>query len=167
LARYKLVVVPRASHAPNAVVKALNAYIRNGGTVMAVGPCFTQDEQGHVRKQALVASGCGRLVTYPDSLTAHAYREILDCLLDQAGAARPVQIEGDRGEPVWGVNVRTVEANGQLLVNLLNLSREPRRVQLVTKPAVKRAVNLMDGKEIELPFTLAPLEPALLVLKLR
>ena len=152
------------SHAPNAGVKALNAYIRNGGTVMAVGPCFTQDEHGHVRKQALVASGRGRLVTYPDSLTAHAYREILDRLLDQTGAARPAQIEGDHGEPVWGVNVRAVETDGRLLVNLLNLSREPRRVQLVTKPAAKHALNLMDGKQIEFPFTLSPLEPVVLAL---
>ena len=80
---------------------------------------------------------------------------------------RVVQIEGPHGEPVWGVNVRAVETDGRLLVNLLNLSREPRRLQLVTKPSAKRALNLMDGKEIEFPFTLSPLEPTLLALKLR
>ena len=167
LGRYKLVVVPRASHAPEVVVKAFNEYLRNGGTVLTVGRCFTHDEYGRVRKQALVQSGRGRLVTCPDSLTAHAYRDIIDHLLDQAGAARPVRIEGAHGEPVWGVNVRVVEENGRLLVNLLNLSREPRRVQLVTRPAAKHALNLMDGKEIEFPFALAPLEPVLLALKPR
>ena len=147
--------------------RALNEFIRNGGTVMTVGQCFTHDQYGRPRKDALVASGRGRLVNYPEPLTAHAYRDVLDRLLDQAGAARVVRIEGPHGEPVWGVNVRAVEANGRLLVNLLNLSREPRRVQLVTKPSARRALNLMDGKEIEFPFTLSPLEPTLLALKLR
>ncbi|MBI2924713.1 MAG: beta-galactosidase [Verrucomicrobia bacterium] len=165
LARYKLVVVPRASHAPDAVVKALNEYLRNGGTVMTVGRCFTHDEYGRDRQQALVASGLGRVVNYPEPLTARAYREILDRLLDQAGAARPVRIEGAHGEPVWGVNVRAVEQSGRLLVNLLNLSREPRQVRLLTKPAAARALNLTNGTEIEFPFTLVPLEPALLAVK--
>ena len=134
---------------------------------MTVGQCFTQDEYGRVRQQALVPSGRGRLVTYPDPLTAHAYRDILDRLIDQAGVARPVRIAGAHGEPVWGVNVRAVEQNGRLLVNLLNLSREPRPVRLVMKPAAKHARNIIDGKEIEFPFTLAPLEPVLLALEPR
>ncbi|MCX6926292.1 MAG: beta-galactosidase [Verrucomicrobia bacterium] len=167
LARYKLVVVPRASHAPDGVVQALNEYIRNGGTVMTVGLCVTQDEYGRVRQQGLVSSGRGRLVVYPDPLTAHAYRDILDRLLDQAGASRPIQIAGAHGEPVWGVNVRAIEENGRLLVNLLNLSWAPQQVQLVTKPAVKHALNLMDCKQIEFPFTLSPLEPLVLALRPR
>jgi hypothetical protein len=167
LAQYKLVVVPRATHAPDTVARALSDYIRNGGTVVTVGQCFTHDQYGRPRKDALAASGRGRLVSYPEPLTPRAYREALDGLLNQAGAVRAVRIEGPHGEPVWGVNVRAVESEGRLLVNLLNLSREPRRVQLVTKAAASHALNLMDGKEISLPFTLSPLEPALLALKLR
>ncbi|MBI3851922.1 MAG: beta-galactosidase [Verrucomicrobia bacterium] len=163
LARYKLVVVPRASHAPDPVVKAFNEYIRDGGTVMTVGRCFTHDEYGRVRQKALVQSGRGRLVTYPALLTAHAYRDILDRLLDETKMARLVRIEGAHGEPIWGVNVRAVEENGRLLINLLNLSRERQQVRLVTKPPAKNALNLMDGKEMEVPFTLSPLEPVLLV----
>ena len=162
LARYKLVVVPLASHAPDGVVRALNEFIRQGGTVMTVGQCFTHDEYGRQRKDALVASGSGRLASFSAPLTARAYRDVLDHLLDQAGAARPVRIEGPHGEPLWGVNVRSVEANGRLLVNLLNLTREPRRVQLVTPPSVTHARNLIDGKEIQFPFTLPLLEPTLL-----
>jgi hypothetical protein len=68
---------------------------------------------------------------------------------------------------VWGVNVSATEENGRLLVNLLNLSRVRQQVQLVTKPAAKNALNLMDGKQIKFPFTLSPLEPVVLALKLR
>jgi hypothetical protein len=104
-------------------------------------------------------------VPYPDSLSARAYREILDRLLDQAEAVRPVRVEGLHGEPIWGVNVRAVKANGRLLVNLLNLSREPQPVQLVPKPSAQRARNLIDGEEAGFPLTLRPLEPVLLALE--
>jgi hypothetical protein len=166
LAHYTLLVVPLASHAPDAVVQALNDFIARGGTVMTVGQCFTHDEYGRDRKQALIASGRGRLVAFPAPLSPRAYRDILDRLLDQAGAARRVRIEGAHGEPAWGVNVRAVESDGRLLVDLLNLTREPRQVQLVTNPSVTRALNLIDGKEIQFPFTLPSLEPTLLAFKL-
>ena len=167
LADYKLVVVPRASHAPEAAIQALNDYLRGGGTVMTVGRCFTHDEYGRPRVQRLVASGRGRLVAYPDSLSPRAYREILDRLLDQTGVARPVRVEGLHGERVWGVNRRAVKTNGRLLVNLLNLAREPRQVQLVTTPVAKRALNLMDGEETTVPLTLWPLTPVLLAFEPR
>ena len=167
LGRYKLVMVPRASHAPDPVVKGLNEYIRKGGTVLTVGRCFTQDEHGRGRKQGLFQSGRGRLVAYPDALTAHAYREVLDRLLEQTGAVQSVRIEGAHGEPVWGVNVRTAEHNGLLLVNLLNLSRSQKAVRFVTNPAADHALNLIDGKKVEFPLTLSPLDPVLLVLKRR
>jgi hypothetical protein len=133
----------------------------------SLGQRFTHDEYGRIRQHALVASGRGRLVKYPESLTPRAYRDILNRLLDQAGAERTVRLEGAHGEPVWGVNVRAVETEGRLLLNLLNLSREPRRVQLVTKPSASHAVNVMDGNQIEFPLTLSPLEPALLALTQR
>ena len=164
LGRYKVVVVPRASHAPDAVVAALNDFIRKGGIVMTVGQCFTHDEYGRGRERALVTSGRGKLVNYPATLTAHAYRDILDPLLDQAGAAQSVRVESIHGEPVWGVNIRAVERDGRLLVNLLNLSRDSQRILLEAKPRVRRALNLMDRKEVEFPLTLMPLEPTLLAL---
>jgi len=134
---------------------------------MTVGQCFTHDEYGRPRKQRLAQSGRGRLVSYPDPLTARAYREILDRLIESTGAARPVRIEGGHGEPLWGVNVRAVEMNGRLLVNLLNLSRTSQRVQFRAQLPAKHAVNLLDGTAVDFPFMLAPLVPTPLELKLR
>jgi hypothetical protein len=162
LSQYKIVVLPRASHAPAATVKGLNQFLRNGGTVMTVGSCLTRDEYGRRRQQTLVATGRGRLVAYPDPLTARAYREILDRLLDEARVMRPVRIEGSQGERIWGVNVRAVETDGRILANVLNLSRIAQRVRFVATPGTRHVLNLMDGKPLELPFTLRPLEPMLL-----
>src|ERR1043166_4927057 len=162
---YKLIIVPRASHARVAVVAGLNRYIHDGGTLMTVGNCFTRDEYGRARSHGLVQSGRGRLVSYPDPLSPPAYRDILDHLLDQARVRPTVHIRGPHGEFLWGINVRAVEHKGKLLVNLLNLSREAQDVRFTTKPATKSALNLLDGKAVELPFTLPPLDPALLSLE--
>jgi hypothetical protein len=167
LAQYKVIIAPRASHAPEKVVEALNQYIRAGGTLLTVGACFTRNEYGRSRHAALVPSGRGMLLSYPTSLSPRAYREILEGVLDKAGVTRLARVEGAHGEPVWGVNVRAVEADGRVLVNLLNLSRESRQIRLLTKPAVTTALNLLDGKEMERIFTLAPMEPLLLTLKSR
>jgi hypothetical protein len=164
LTHYKLVIVPRASHAPDSVVTGLNEFIREGGTVLTVGPCFTHDEYGRKRNSALTQSGRGRLVSYPDPLSAHSYRDVLDRLLDQAGVTRPIRIEGVHGEPIWGVNLRTAEHSGKLLLHLLNLSREPHQVRLVAKTVPLLALNLINGKQINFPFCLPELEPVLLEL---
>jgi hypothetical protein len=142
----------------------LTQFIREGGTVLTVGPCCTHDEYGRPAKTRLAASGRGRLVTYPNPLTPRAYRDLLDRLLDQAGVARPVRTQGPRGEPLWGVNLRSVELHGRRLVNLLNLSQEPRQVRLVTQPSAARALSLLEGRELAFPITLAPLAPTLLSL---
>ncbi len=161
---YKLIVVPRASRAPEGVITALNRHIFNGGTVLTVGPCFTSDEYGRVRSRGLVQSGRGRLVAYPDPLSPRAYRDILNRLLEQAGVQPLVRIEGAHHEPRWGVNVRAVEHNGKLLVNLLNLSRETQEVRMVMNASVQPALSLIDGKEVEFPLNIPPLAPVLLAL---
>jgi len=164
LARYKLVIVPRAAHTPDAVLRAFQEYIETGGTVMTVGPCFTHDEYGRARRQGLVQSGDGRLAIYPDPLTSHAYRDIIDHLLDATGAARAVRLEDAYGEPVWGVNLRAVEYHGQLLVSLLNLTREPKRVRLVAKAPVRHTLDVINNKETSFPLIVSPLDPVLLAL---
>lgn len=51
LSRYALVLVPRAAHAPEAVVQAFQAYIEGGGAVVTVGSCFTHNEYRRVRRE--------------------------------------------------------------------------------------------------------------------
>ena len=162
LAQYKLVIVPRAGYAPDAVVQGFNDYIAQGGTVMTVGACFTHDEYARPRVSALVQSGEGRLIAYPDPLSPEAYRGILDRLLDAAQCPRPVRVTGAYGEPVWGVNLRAVKHEGRWLVSLLDLTHAERVVSLRMDAPVQRMVNLFDQTEVTAPLTLAPLEPVLL-----
>lgn len=161
---YKLVIVPHATHAPEAVVKAFQTYIEKGGAVMIVGPCFTHDEYGRSRKHGLEQAGSGRLVVYPDALSPNAYRDILGDLLDEIGVVRPVRLEGSYKEPVWGVNLRAVQYQGKMLVNLLNLTREPKQVCLIMNPPVRGGMDLITNQECRFPFQAIPMEPVLIAL---
>lgn len=162
LGKYKLVLLPHAANAPDSVVEAFQRYIENGGTVMAIGECFTHDEYRRLRKTALHTAGTGRLVSYPSPLSPHAYRDILDGLLSETQCERPVRIEGAHGEPVWGVNVRAVTEGDRTLVSLLNLSWETVCVTFKNAKGLRPMTDLVSGQEVQLPVTLTPLRPMLL-----
>lgn len=160
---HKLVIAPNTSHVSADVVTSLQDYLDSGGTLAAVGDCFSHDEYGHVQNDDLHCSDAGRFILHPERMSGHGYRDILDPLLDKTGCARPVRIEGKNGEPVWGVNVRTVSCNGQRLVSLVNFGKGPQ--QIVVKTYGKRiggAFDLLAYKRVSLPLRLAPLDPVLL-----
>jgi len=162
LSDYKLVLVLCAANVPDAVVAAFNAYIAQGGTVMMVGPCFARDEYGHEQAGRLKQTGRGRLLAYPDPISPRAYREILDGLLAKTGVVRPVRLTGAHEGPVWGVNLRAVRWSDDLLVNLVNFAREPKRVVLRSQTGLGEGTNLLTAKAIRFPLTLGPLDPVLL-----
>ncbi len=164
LAKYKLLVIPKAMYAPESVVRAVEDYIHKGGVVLAVGDVFANDERSRPRADRLHPEGSGRLVTYPFPLSSRAYREILDTLLDEAGVRRPVRLKGEYDEPVWGVNVRATEFDGKLLVNLTNFTRNDRIVRLVGPDSGEGATNLLTNETVHFPLTMKPLEPVLLTI---
>ncbi len=165
LAAYKVVVVPRAANVPEPVFRTFQEYLAQGGTVMTVGNCFARDEYGRPRAERLVARDNGRLAAYPDSLTPRAYREILNGLLDDAGAERRVRVAGEHGEPLWGINLRTVEWNGKQLVALANFTRDTQTVTLKPPRPFTRAMDLFNNTEASFPLAVPPLEPVLLALE--
>jgi Beta-galactosidase len=164
---YPLIIVPRATHATNATVGALQQHIASGGVVMTVANSLSHDEYGRPRTEGLLQEGSGRLVAYPDPLTPYAYRDIIDGLLDSVGCERSVRVKGAHEEPLWGVHCRTVIYDGDLLVSLVNQARIAQTVTLETAQTITSAVNLFDNQEVGLPVTLKPLDPVLLRLKAR
>jgi len=162
LKEYRLVIVPYAAHAPDAVVKSFQDYIREGGLVLTVGNCFTHDEYGRIRKQGLKQCGEGQLRVYPDPLSPYAYRDILDRLLDATGVVRPVRVKGKHGEALWGVNLRSVESGSRRLVSLINLSRDRKTVCLSTQASGKSAFDLVSNMDMDKNVVLNPLEFVLL-----
>lgn len=165
LGDYKLVVVPRAEHVPQLVTRAFQKYLDSGGVLMNVGECFSEDEYGHELRRTLRPLEAGRLLRYPDPLTPHAYRDILDALLDAAGVERLMRLTGAYREPVWGVHLRVVKQDVRLLVSLANLTRQNQRVCLISTTPIKEAVNLFTNERIVFPLTLPPLEPFLLAME--
>ena len=159
---YKLLVVPNVSHAPDGVVGAVQAYLDGGGAVVTVADCFTRDEYGRPRTEGLKQGGQGRLTVYPDRLTPRGYRAILDGLMDAAGCERPVRISGPHGEPVWGINLRTVEREGKRLASLVNYGRSDQAIVLHGARPVEQAVDILNQRQVEFPLTVRPLDPVLL-----
>ena len=162
---YRLIVVPNASHVPNAVFSAVQDYIQQGGAVLLTGECFTHDMHGRPRDERLSQTGSGHLISYSRRLTSRAYREILDDLLDLSGCVRPVRLKGKYGEPVWGVNLRTVQDGSRRLVNLVNYGRHTQIVMLETEPPYDSIVDLFGNQTIDLPLVVRPLDPVLLALE--
>ena len=166
LGDYRVVVVPRASHIPAGAFEAFQDYVASGGVLVTVGKCFTHDEYGRARNETLEQKGSGRLVEYPSRLTARAYREILDDLLDETGCNRPVRMKAEHGESIWGVNLRAAEHDGKWLVSLVNFGRRDQTIALHADATIMSAFNLIEETDAALPITLAPLEPVLLFLEL-
>jgi hypothetical protein len=164
LSNYRVVVVPAASHVPDSVFAAFQRYIDAGGSVVAIGPSFMHNEYGQSRSTPLSAGKSGKLISYPGSLPAKAYREILDRALDDAGVKRPIRLEGEHGESVWGVNQRESEYQGTTLLSLVNFMRDAKKVQLKARKPIQSAMNLLTGASVTFPLHLDSLEPVLLKL---
>ena len=133
-----------------------------GGMVATTGACFTRDEYARPIDHRLEANGHGRLVAYPRPLTPYAYRDVLSGLLDEAGVARPLRLAGAHGEPVWGVNMRSTQWDGRMLINLANFTRHSQQVKFKSSRPIREAVNLFTNEKVHFPVTLPPLEPVLL-----
>lgn len=159
---YRFLIVPNVSHAPDAVARAVQEFIASGGTVLAGGECFTHDEYGRARQQGLVQAGSGRLVAYPRRLSACAYGELADALMDNAGCRRPVRLRSKFDERLWGINLRTVEQDGKQLVSLVNYGRAAFDVNLKTERRIARVFDVLGGYETVLPRAVKPLDPVLL-----
>ncbi|MFA6241248.1 MAG: beta-galactosidase, partial [Candidatus Hydrogenedentales bacterium] len=162
LHNYKLVIVPSASHVPQPVFEAFQRYLDSGGTLIVTSDSFGFDEYARPRSTRLAASDPTHLRVYTGPLSARAYREILDGALDMTGADRPVRVEGPHGEALWGVNLRAAKHEGNLLVSLVNLTREPKTICLRTTAVLEEARDLLADAPVTFPLTLAPLDPVLI-----
>jgi len=175
LREYAVIVAPNTSHVSESTVDALQAFLDGGGTLVAIGDCFTRDEHGRTRNKLPKAGSAGRMIAEAGVLDARACRVLLEPVLDEANCARPVRVTDIDGAPVWGVNLRVAEHDGRLTVSLVNFSREPltvliRRNGSSRQPGspepeqpgyapVSSMVDLFRNREVSAPLVLDPLDP--------
>ena len=158
----KVLILPRASHAPLPVVTAVAAWVQRGGVLLAVGPCFTHDQANRPIATALAdtPAGKGRIILRTAPENWDQYHRLGDELLAQAGVARPIRAVDAEGQPITGIELRTTLRNGRRLIYLINMNKAKATVSL--QGLDRPVVDLITARRIDWPYALSPLEVLLL-----
>jgi hypothetical protein len=138
----QLLIVPAASHVPDAVIEALKRFSARGGKVLLLGDeSLRHDDAGRERP----ASG---YETWP--------RAEAKALWEKLAAIAPAGVVPVRA---WGVEARSVAFGGRRLVNLCNYGRAS---ATVTLPAAGR--DVLRGADVGPQVVVEPLTPRLIAL---
>ncbi|MBN1554747.1 MAG: beta-galactosidase trimerization domain-containing protein [Phycisphaerae bacterium] len=136
LKKFKLLIVPAASHVSDEVVEQVRQYAEQGGRVVLVGDCFTHDHRSVPRRGKLSGKGIQAIPAVADDADA---RKQLAPRLTELKLRPPIQVVSTPDDPP------TVEwryahdkKTGRELLYLLNVGHDPVRVRL-----------LRDGKGVE------------------
>ena len=157
----RVVVVPRVTHAPEAVLAGLRRFVEQGGRVAQVGECFAADEYGRPRADAGLPGE--RLELPPNSRDVQAWAE---GRFAQWGVERRVRLLAAEGDgPAWGVEYVAAELDGRLVVNLASYLPEPAQVRLVVNGEPRGGVDLLSGEDVAAAFEMPVLRPKLMEMR--
>lgn len=159
LAAARVVVAVDVTHTPDSTLTALQQFVKNGGRVVSVGTCFGRDEHGKPRSH---------LPAFGESLrtASGSSRALFSRLGDRLtpGTTKPEAVLLDRqGNPVFGVEYRSVRIDGRLFVNACNYLTTVQEVRLqVDGKPLPHVQDTIAGVTVSPPLRLAPLRPVLL-----
>jgi hypothetical protein len=154
----RLLVVPRARFVPAGVRTAIARWAEAGGRVVCVGDgCLASDP--YRKAFATQPDGLAGARLLPEGLEGAALREALVPLLRQADRAAAVAVTDGAGALPWGVEWRSATLAGRPVVNLVNLTREPKTVRL--EPSAGPWRDLIACQPLAAEITLPPMRPVL------
>ena len=157
----RLLIVPGACCVKDETFAAIAEFARSGGRVVGVGEdLLSRDEYGRPRSGSAALRWTLRLAGGANSRDLHG--PLLKALAE-AGVGRVECIEVKTGKPAWGVEWLPAEYQGALLINAVNLTNKPVRVEF--REGASRLAGLTDlitGRRKRTPLTLQPLQPVLL-----
>ncbi len=149
LSDYKLLIVPNVVHADRNLQSAVQEFISSGKKVIWIGECFTKDEF-----DKNISFEKSESVELSDDLTEIVYNSCDSYikLCDEAGALPPEGVE-------W----KTTEYNGKILVNICNYRYTDLQGLSVVYKGKKRSVkNLLTNETLGESFTAKAYEPLIL-----
>ena len=113
---------------------------------------------------ALLRIPCGQGEVYylATPLTEESFGDFMDPMFDAAGFPRPVRIVSPSGDRVFGVECRTVAADGGYLTYVINLNPEPMQVRLCLPGGISRVENLSYERDGDADLFLGRFETVLL-----
>lgn len=148
----RLLIVPRARYAQDDTLSALRAARKRGVVVGIIGDeSLTASPTGSPRGESQVAGA-----EYVVAGTPQEYFPRFEGLLRAAGIGRELLAIASKGQPAWGVEVRTANEDGHRLAYLANLMRDPVRVSLHWSAADAHLQDWRTGRAVADQVTLEP-----------
>jgi hypothetical protein len=156
--RAPVVFVPGVVHLSDAALAGLRRF---QGRVVLVGgdDVLTHDEYGRARPAELTAEN---ILFRHGSTSSRSLQEEILPRLSSWHVLPAVELRGTDQRPVWGVEWRTAATREGTIVNLCNYRPEPVAVVLLRKGRPLAAQDVLSGRRVDNPLTLAPLEVRLL-----
>jgi len=152
--QYAVIVAPGITHLPGGALQGLADF--EGLVVTAGEACLRRDDLDRPSRAARPA----REAALSDATDRELRGELAE-LLEANGLRRTlVVLEADTDREAWGVEWQSVRRQGAWLVNLVNYTQRPIRVEL--RGLRGAGVDLITGRPADVPLELAPLEPMLL-----
>lgn len=156
LKEYDCLIVPGAKAATGDAIEGIRRRLEKGGHVVAYGPGnLAVDEYG--RDVDPLPFTATLEVTRHENL-----RDALSLELVKAGVRPEMDLRTGGGEVPYGVEWRTAPFDGHRLANLIDLTRDPMRVEL---PEGTWS-DLITGKTLSSPVNLKPNVPVLITSRL-
>ena len=157
-----VLLVPDIVHFSNAALAGLRKF---KGRLVLVGKddVLKADDYGHARSLDLPAE------RIPFNHGSTSYRNLHAQILAKLPAWNlhpTVELQGEKGRAVWGVEYRSIEKPDGPMVNLCNHMTAPVSVVLVRVGHRAAARDVLSGARVDGLMTLAPLEVRLLRLEL-
>ena len=158
------VVAAKAGIIHPETVQTLSEYVKQGGLLFTIEPCFTHDNHGLKRPQLSESldsiAHSGRLLRFYTPLTARAIRDIVGERLKEIERGTPLNLTNAYGDSLWGVLWLVADETDSFIVNIVNTRRESQSIRLPLRKGAK-AKDLISGQELKSPIKLSPLQPLL------
>ncbi|NLT59101.1 MAG: hypothetical protein GXX88_00595 [Candidatus Hydrogenedentes bacterium] len=161
LADVSVLAMPEVPALADATFEAVDAYAKAGGVIIRSGRPAAYTPAGTSRHDVITQTPRTIFVRASDTPTVYLHA------LDAAyvfGVLPPIpRTINTYGYPLEGVKSRYVQLDGQEYLYVVNLRKEPVRVDLFGGP--RKGRDLVRGRNIQFPADLEPLDPMLVRLE--
>ncbi|MFD0712431.1 chitobiase/beta-hexosaminidase C-terminal domain-containing protein [Paenibacillus sp. GCM10027626] len=172
LLKYKVIILAGVTHVKAETAQALKAFVEAGGSLFVIGE-GEQTLKYSEHNQMLSAAVRDAVLQHPGtttiskSLSTAQIRAALLQLLDQRQLNKVMLIDAESGQPVQGVEWRSAEHKGKLLINIGNYNGDPKRVYMKYKGnTISRWTDLLNDEVSNTSLIeLASMQPRLISIK--
>ncbi len=158
LERIKVLILPDTLSVSDETFQKLSGYVEDGGSIARVGKPIPYNERGLSRSDVIRSTANTVLVRGLNLPTE--YLHAMDAA-QEAGTlpeiSRPINAFG---YPLEGVRSRYVAHNNEYYLYIINLRKEP--VNCYITGVAHSGFDLIDGREVEFPRVLMPLDPMMI-----